>query len=380
MRWRKPLDAFTAVAGIVFFTVVLAVVVHNVFGRLPRAGSVLVNEGPAAIAAIVLVSMWGWWRKVGWRLPNDFQLGVLWLLILLCGPAIAVWRQIDAPWHTLVGAAFAALLVGFAEEIWFRGIVLSALLDRGPYVAAIVSSLAFGGLHIINLGTFGARYVALQITQAAALGLIFAAVRIRLESLWPVILFHAVLDYSFIAGHTPVAMTTTRPPTPSTQLPLIAGSLLFALVTLRRSQTSTVASRMDIHVSDADDPELERVLGSNLNHFNVETTGIDDGKAITVSVKNDDGEIVAGMNGHSWGGSCFVDRLWVHDSLRGEGVGTRIMDAVEAEARARGCHQVVLFTHSFQAPAFYEGRGYERLYTIPDKPKGYEDIAYRKAL
>ena len=52
----------------------------------------------------------------------------------------------------------------------------------------------------------------------------------------------------------------------------------------------------------------------------------------------------------------------------------------EAEAIARGCVQVVLATHSFQAPAFYERMGYERKYTIEGRPKGYSDIIYVKSL
>jgi alkanesulfonate monooxygenase SsuD/methylene tetrahydromethanopterin reductase-like flavin-dependent oxidoreductase (luciferase family) len=51
-----------------------------------------------------------------------------------------------------------------------------------------------------------------------------------------------------------------------------------------------------------------------------------------------------------------------------------------AEAVARGCAQVVLATHSFQAPGFYERMGYERQYTIQGRPKGYADIIYAKVL
>jgi hypothetical protein len=45
------------------------------------------------------------------------------------------------------------------------------------------------------------------------------------------------------------------------------------------------------------------------------------------------------------------------------------MPSAEAEAVTRGCVQVVLATHSFQAPGFHEHMGYERKYTIEGRPK-----------
>jgi hypothetical protein len=47
---------------------------------------------------------------------------------------------------------------------------------------------------------------------------------------------------------------------------------------------------------------------------------------------------------------------------------------------ARGCVQVVLATHDFQAPGFYERMGYERKFAIEGSPKGHVDIVYVKML
>jgi ribosomal protein S18 acetylase RimI-like enzyme len=56
------------------------------------------------------------------------------------------------------------------------------------------------------------------------------------------------------------------------------------------------------------------------------------------------------------------------------------MMAAEREATRRGCVQIVLSTHSFQAPEFYESLGYIRLAAIPNYPKGHENILYIKYL
>ena len=42
--------------------------------------------------------------------------------------------------------------------------------------------------------------------------------------------------------------------------------------------------------------------------------------------------------------------------------------------------RVVLATHDFQAPGFYERMGYERKCEIEERPKGHTDIIYVKVL
>jgi len=66
--------------------------------------------------------------------------------------------------------------------------------------------------------------------------------------------------------------------------------------------------------------------------------------------------------------------------VRGKDWGSRLMDNAEAYARERGCHSVLLDTHSFQARPFYEGRGYEVFGTLDDFPKGHKRFYLKKKL
>ena len=70
----------------------------------------------------------------------------------------------------------------------------------------------------------------------------------------------------------------------------------------------------------------------------------------------------------------------MHEQYRGRGLGALLLRSAEAEAATRGCGQVVLATHSFQAPGFYERMGYEPKYAIEGRPKGHADIIYVKVL
>src|SRR5689334_11248575 len=45
-----------------------------------------------------------------------------------------------------------------------------------------------------------------------------------------------------------------------------------------------------------------------------------------------------------------ITHAWVHKRHRGKGLGRALVLAAESEALQRGCEQVVLMTHSFQAP------------------------------
>jgi GNAT superfamily N-acetyltransferase len=131
---------------------------------------------------------------------------------------------------------------------------------------------------------------------------------------------------------------------------------------------------------DAECQQLGAFLADRIYEFNAKTTGYFDGRLLAGSIRNDAGEIIAGFNGHTWGGSCEISHIWVHERHRGKGLGTLLLRSAEDEALARGCVLVVLATHSFQAPHFYERLGYERKYVIEGHPKGHADVIFVKVL
>jgi GNAT superfamily N-acetyltransferase len=129
-------------------------------------------------------------------------------------------------------------------------------------------------------------------------------------------------------------------------------------------------ARIRLRVTSHDDGVVEAEVRRHLYAFNVAATGIDDGQMLIASARDDDGRLVAGLYGWTWGGTAFVDLLWVDAALRGQGLGSRLLTAAEDEARTRGCRLVVLATHGFQAPDFYAARGYVEHGRIDDYPLG----------
>jgi ribosomal protein S18 acetylase RimI-like enzyme len=121
-------------------------------------------------------------------------------------------------------------------------------------------------------------------------------------------------------------------------------------------------------------------LEDRLYEFNADTTGIDDGRLLGVFLRDKSRTIVAGAAGHTWGETCELRQVWVAPSLRGRGLGRRLMAEAEAEAVRRGCRQLVLMTHSFQAPEFYRKLGFEVVFELPEYPRGFSHLMLRKRL
>jgi GNAT superfamily N-acetyltransferase len=131
-----------------------------------------------------------------------------------------------------------------------------------------------------------------------------------------------------------------------------------------------------------EDPNWQDVhfLEDRLYEYNVASTGISDGRLLAIFLRDAQENLIAGLYGWTWGGCCEVKTLWVQAGWRGKGLGTRLMTAAEQEARRRGATQIVLTTHSFQAPHFYERLGFERVGYNQDYPVGYQLVFLRKRL
>jgi ribosomal protein S18 acetylase RimI-like enzyme len=135
--------------------------------------------------------------------------------------------------------------------------------------------------------------------------------------------------------------------------------------------------RFEIEEPSAADVEF---LEDRLYQFNAATTGINDGRTLGVFLRDESESIVAGAAGHTWGDTCELRQVWVAATARGSGLGRRLMAEAEAEALRRGCRQLVVTTHSFQAPDFYRKLGFDVVSELADYPRGYSQLVLRKRL
>ncbi len=105
-----------------------------------------------------------------------------------------------------------------------------------------------------------------------------------------------------------------------------------------------------------------------------------DSRPLCVLLREEGGAVIGGLVGRTGWSWLYVENLAVPPALRGGGWGTRLLDAAESEARARGCIGARLDTYTFQARGFYEKQGYRVVGAIPDCPPGQTRFTMIKRL
>lgn len=135
-----------------------------------------------------------------------------------------------------------------------------------------------------------------------------------------------------------------------------------------------------MHVGGGD-AELDQRLSGELDAVNaVATRGTPAAKELTVRTDDEDG-LAGGVSGWTWGVAAGIGMLWAPADRRGDGTGTRLLEAFEQEARARGATHVFTTSFTFQAPGFYEKHGYVEIFRWRDLPTvGQDDVHLRKDL
>lgn len=101
---------------------------------------------------------------------------------------------------------------------------------------------------------------------------------------------------------------------------------------------------------------------------------------LSVFVRDRAGALVAGVHGQvnwSW---LHIALFWVATDRRHQGLGSRLLAAIETAALERGCSQAHLDTFSYQARPFYERHGYRLFATLEDYPPGQQRYFLRKTL
>ena len=211
--WRFALGIFTVEAGtLIAIRGIVAGGGSSWWQYLMPFALVLV---PGIFIAVVLTRL-RWWRRVGFTSIRDWRAPHLLtpLLLILALPVVGLSARGVMATTTLVLSLQVAFLVIdiFMEEVTYRGVILEALAGFSAGSRVMLSAMLFGLSHLDNLFLPGADElgVAYQIFEAALVGVLFGAVRLRMNTIWPVMIVHASYDLMLVLafGHAfPVAPT-----------------------------------------------------------------------------------------------------------------------------------------------------------------------------
>ena len=104
----------------------------------------------------------------------------------------------------------ACLMVGFAEEYVFRGLLLPLFIKKyqghkkGIFLSIFFSALFFGLSHLINLSVNdNIPQVLAQVIFATFIGVFFAAVLLKTNKLIPIAITHGLINFFFLIGTLP---------------------------------------------------------------------------------------------------------------------------------------------------------------------------------
>ncbi len=150
-----------------------------------------------AIIAVFLITIMGWWRKIGFRplfARRDWVYYLVPFIPMLINLIPGI--QVINLKHLLVILS-VTLAVGFVEEAYFRGLMLTALKTTNAWMAILVTSLLFGLTHALNLlAGKSPLEAAAQVLYALAIGVAFSALVVKKGVLWPLVIAHFLIDFT----------------------------------------------------------------------------------------------------------------------------------------------------------------------------------------
>lgn len=158
---------------------------------------------PFLLLLTLLAVFWlgknGLFSYYGLRKPCVRPKAMLFYLPLAVIASCNFWFGVTVNMSVLetVLSVFSMLLVGFLEELIFRGFLFQAMRKDSEKAAVIVSSLTFGAGHLVNLfNGSGAELLPnlLQVCYAVAAGFLFVIIFCRTQSLLPCVFTHSVLN------------------------------------------------------------------------------------------------------------------------------------------------------------------------------------------
>lgn len=184
-----------AILWIVVYVVICGTVRNNFGDDSPIMMAVLAVFTAGILIFVGVNKLWERYGLCKWQGSAAGYLFFVPLIILMTGN---LWNGFKPQYEGMgqIYAVVSAAMVGFVEEMIFRGFLFRILLKKDPAPVAIaISAVTFGVGHIVNLFTgHGNLETVIQIFYAIAFGFMFTFVFYKSGSLIMCIIAHSLVD------------------------------------------------------------------------------------------------------------------------------------------------------------------------------------------
>ena len=136
---------------------------------------------------------------------------------------------------------------------------------------------------------------------------------------------------------------------------------------------------MHIRLENTESQKVQEI-GDLIRSYNRSNREAAESEPLNIYVEDDSGELMAGLVAETFGNWLEIEYLFVKEELRGQGIGSQLLQQAESEAKKRNCRFAFVNTYQFQAPAFYQKQGYMEVITLKDYPYTGQRHYYQKDL
>ena len=136
---------------------------------------------------------------------------------------------------------------------------------------------------------------------------------------------------------------------------------------------------MHIRLENTESQQAQKI-GELVRSYNRSKREAAESEPLNLYIEDEHGRLLAGLVAETFGNWLEIEYLFVKEDLRGQGIGSQLLQQAESEAKKRNCRFAFVNTYQFQAPAFYQKYGYKEVFVLKDYPYSGQRHYYQKDL
>ena len=136
---------------------------------------------------------------------------------------------------------------------------------------------------------------------------------------------------------------------------------------------------MHIRLENTESQKAQEI-GDLIRSYNRSKREAAESEPLNLYIEDEHGRLLAGLVAETFGNWLEIEYLFVKEDLRGQGIGSQLLQRAESEAKKRNCCFAFVNTYQFQAPTFYQKHGYKEVFTLKDYPCTGQRHYYQKDL